>query len=441
VAPALFWPFLFSALAMGLAAWSYPAAFPTRFTEPWLRNPAALKAVHCLALGQLALLFLAVSAQAFPVLFHRPHPAKFQGLAGPGLWLLGVLLLVCFLAGWRGAWLLGVAWSAMAAGWATLLGLALRASAGTGGRTKAFQGLASAFVYLGLQLLLGGAMAWGLLRPILPQEPLDSLRLHVHWGLWGFAASAIFGLLPKLLRLFQASTGYPGWLQRWAFMAVHAGLSLLLLQWLGALGGDAAAIAGGLFLAAAILFAMQLIVLLRAARSLKADSSLALQAAGVLFLVAAAALDAWLLAGHGDWHQEAAAVALGLGGFVSLVLLGTLQRIFAVLARFQRFYEASRSSAVPTAWQLIHPGLAWAVLPLQATAAAGLAWGLWRGDAGWIRASGWLGCLAQTATLGLAVGALTRGKAKPFPTGQNPFEAWALEQAQAEALLKAGAEA
>jgi hypothetical protein len=426
--PRLFWPLLFTSLFFGLAAWSYAAYAPEAFTQHWLRNRIVLKAVHSLALGQLGLLFLGVGVQALPVLFHSPKADALLSSWGLALWALGVLLLVSFFAGWRHMGLLLATLLTLGIGWA-LLHLQARAVAAMGeGRSFAWSGLGPAFLYLGLMLLLGGAMAVGLLSPLLPQDPLASLRLHVHLGLWGFAALAIFGFLPKLLRLFQASVGYAGWPLRGVFGFVHAALALLTAQWLGWAGAWAAAAAGALLLPAALLFALQLVLLLRAAKARRLDSSLALQGTGLLFLLAAAVLDAALLARGGSWQAQAAAVALGLGGFISLVLLGTVQRICAVLAWFQRFYRDAQTHAVPTAWDLVHPGLAWSVLPLQAFAAAALAWGLWEGDAVLVFWAGISGCMAQLLTAALAWRALRWGRATPFPDGQNPFEDWAREQ-------------
>ena len=380
ILPRLFWPALFVCLGFGFAAWAYPLFFSDRINLHWMRNAAVLKAVHCLTLGQLGLLFLAVLVQAVPVLFHRPQASVRVSLAGQILWGLGVLGLISYFAGWRTLLVLVVTLSALMAG-ATILWLQARAivAAGTG-RTIAWQGLGPAFLYLGFMLVLGAAMAWGLIKPGLPQDPLQTLQLHIHVGLWGFAGLAIFGFLPKLLRLFQSSTGYATWPQRTSFVAVHGGLGLLFVRWLGYLPREFETLAGLALLLAALLFAFQISLLLFRARARRLDSSLALQLSGVVFLLVAASLDAWLLAGHGTWRQEAATVVLGLGGFISLTLLGTLQRICAVLGWFQRFYEAAKTHAVPTAWELIHPKLAWSILPLQSGAASLLAGGLWTGN-------------------------------------------------------------
>lgn len=427
IRPRLFWPALFASLAFALAAWAYPVYDPGAFTTHWLRNHVALKAVHSLALGQLGLLFLAVSAQALPVLFHLPQRRDGLTLWGQWLWGLGVLLLISFFAGWRHPAVLLLTLVALGLAWSLLHFQARAVAAAGSGRSLAWSGLRPAFPYLGLTALLGGAMAWGLIGPLLPQEPLANLQLHVHLGLWGFAAMAIFGLLPKLLRLFQASTSYATWPLKSCYLLVHAGLALLLLRWLGLGPSGLAPFAGGLFLLAAVLFNLQLLLLLRAAKSLRFDSSLTLQLAGALCLLVAAYLDARLLSDHGDWRDAAVALTLALPGFVGLTLLGTLQRISGVLAWFQRFYEASRTLAVPTAWALVHPGLAWSVLPLQLGAVLALAWGLKTSDTAWIRGAGISGCAAQLASIALAWRALTWGKAQPFPDGINPFEEWAKE--------------
>ncbi len=410
-------------------AWALPAYDPQAFTQHWLRNHVLLKAVHLVALGQLGLLFLAVQAQALPVLFHQPQPAKkWPLLLGLGLWIFGVLSLVAFFAGWRNPALLGAAWVCLALAWFLLYLRAgsLRAQSESAG--FAWNGLGPAFLYLALMLVLGGAMAWNLIHPVLESDVLSNLQLHVHLGLWGFAGMAIFGFLPKLLRLFQGSVGYAGWPLNYCLSAVHGSLALLLGIWLGWLRRDWAGIAGWGLLLAAFLFAWQLTLLLVKAKKSSINSSLLAQVAGLIFLLAAAAWDARLLNQSAPWQEHAAALALGMGGFINLTLLGTTQRISAVLAWFQRFYDLAKTHQVPTAWELAHPALAWAVTPLQALAAAALAWGLLRGDAVWIRMAGLSGVVAHALTLALSVGALRRGQARPWPNGKNPFIEWVAEQ-------------
>jgi len=437
IRPRYFWPLCFSSLSLGLLAWSLAAWRPEDFCGHWLRNATVLAALHAVALGQLGLLILTVSVQALPVLFHQPQHVQRRGaLAGPWLWAAGSALAIAFLAGARSALLLGAGLACLAAGWCLGFHRALGAVAKLGGAQPSFawEGLGPALLCLGLQVLLGGALAAGLLHPLLPQDPLASLQLHVHLGLWGVAALSLFGFLPKLLRLFQASVGYASWPLRPSFALVQAGLALLFLRWLGWpswLGPWAETAAGLCFLAGAGLHALLLAYLLKAARARRLDSSLAAQLSGVGFLLAAAALDAWLLAGHGGWREQAACVALGLGGYLSLSLLGSLQRINAVLGWFQRFYEAALTQSVPTAWDLVPPGLAWSQTPLQSAAALSLAFGLWRGDAAWIRVAGVSGALAQGAAIGLAVGALTRGRAQPWHDGVNPYAEWSVEQEHA----------
>jgi hypothetical protein len=109
-------------------------------------------------------------------------------------------------------------------------------------------------------------------------------------------------------------------------------------------------------------------------------------------------------------------------------LLGTLQRICAVLAWFQRFFLKAMRQQVPTAWDLVPPPLAWSLLPLQAGAAACLALGLGLGSAAWIRAGGLLGCGAHLSFLALVLGVLTRGRSLPFPDGVNPYQEWVRSQ-------------
>lgn len=428
ILPQIFWPFLFLSLAFGLSAWSLPLAFPERFTLHFLRNATALKAVHMAALGHLGLMFLTVTVQALPVLFHQPKTPRNPSLFGLASFAFGVLMLVSFFAGWRNPWALAAAATGLSLGWLVLMRRAKALAEASSFLSFAWQGLGPAFLYLGAMILLGSLMALGLLRPLLAQDPLATIQLHLHLGLWGFASLAIFGFLPKLLRLFQASTGYAPWPLKLAIGLVHAALALLLLQWLG-WGSPWTERAAALLLpASALAFALQIFLLLKSAKARRLDSSLASQLLGLLFLISASLLDAWLLWKGGDWRMQAACLALGLGGWIGAVLHGTTQRICAVLAWFQRFLVPAETMAVPTAWDLIHPGLAWSVPALHGAGTVFLAAGLWQGQEALIQGGGLLGSLALAATASLAALSLRRGKAEPFPGGVHPFEEWVREQ-------------
>lgn len=420
IVPRLFWPFLALALASAMASQALLVWSPEAFTLHYFRQPLVLVAVHLSTLGFLGLVFLAVSTQALSVLLHQPRAAFGRSLAALAAFGCGVLGLLAYFGAWRQITALGLALVGLWAGFSYLALHAGRLARGSEVGTTAWQGLRNAFAYLGLLLLLGSLMGVGLLQPLLPQDPLDTLRLHVHLGLWGFAAMAIFGLLPKLLRLFQGAKGYASWPQRAAFAGIHAGLALELAAWLRP-GLGLEALAAAVFMAAGLAFVGQLALLLRAGRKSLLNSSLLTQGLAVVCLLLAAALDLRLSLQPGTWQAQAAAFYLGLVGFVGGSIVGTLQRIGAILSWFQRFYEPEPTQVVPMAWELIDPRLAYAVPLLHFGGVACGAVGLWHGQAFWIRSGGILGLGALLATLGLLALSRVRGKAEPFPGGVNPY--------------------
>jgi hypothetical protein len=412
IAPRRFWAPACLALGLGLAGQALLVLRPAEFSGHPFRRPWVLASVHLTSLGLLGLLFLIVLLNAAGVLHHRNVSESAEAKAGPWLFATGAVSLACFFGAYRSPWLLGFALAALAAGYAATFAALARQLRGVLYNTDAKRGSAQGLVALGVVLLLGAAMAPGLLGQPLPFDALAVLRFHIHLGLAGFAGLALAGLLPKLLRLFQGSTGYWTGPTRVTFMAVHAGLCL-----------EAAAIvwprpslpplASACFLTAALAHTLQIGLLLRKARKRRFDSSLSLQLAALLWLQTAAGLGLAYSLG-GAWRLAAAATYAALFGWVGGSILGTLQRVVAVLAWFQRFYAHSATQAVPTAWELIHPGLAWAAGGLHLAAAGAGVLGLLNASKAALFLSGCCGAASILATVLLVAGAHKRGRARPF---------------------------
>lgn len=412
IAPRRFWPSAFLALAFGLAGQALMVLRPGEFSGHPFRRPWVLASVHLTSLGLLGLVFLAVLLNAAGVLHHRDAPGGGEAKAGPWLFAIGAMGLACFFGDRRWPWLLGAALAALASGYASVAVALWRQLHGAPLNTDSKRGSAQGLAALGAMLLLGGSMAPGLLGHPLPVDALAVLRFHIHLGLAGFAGLALAGLLPKLLRLFQGSTGYATGPTRAAFAAVHAGLLLeaaavfRLEAWLPPL-------AAACFLAAALAHAAQIILLLRKASKRRFDSSLSLQISALAWLLTAAGLGLAFSLGAG-WRFAAAAAYAALFGWIGGSVLGTLQRVTAVLAWFQRFYGPSATQAVPTAWELIHPGLAWAAGGLHLTAAGAGMLGFLMGSEPALLVSGLCGSASIATTALLVATALRRGKARPF---------------------------
>ena len=420
VVPRAFWPALALAVLSGLAGQCLLAIRPGAFTLHYFRNPWMLAAVHLSSLGWLGTLFLAVLLQAQAVLSHQAQPRARRGWAGPYLFHAGALGLVVYLAGWREAPLLLASLAGLVGGYAVSAARVYRLAPPQAVPGNAWPGLVAALAYLGLLLLLGALMACGLLRPCLPQDPLATLGLHIHLALAGFAGLAILGLLPKLLRLFLGASRYPVWPSRWAGRAVHAGLALHVAGWiLGSVGLVQAATV--LLFGAALGLCAQVLLLAGKATKPRFNSSFVLQGSAQGWLLVAAGLDLWLAFRPPQPRLAAAAVDLALFGWIGGTLLGTIQRVSAVLAWFQRFYENPPQHRVPTAWELVDPRLAWAAAGLHPLAVAAGGLGLAWGDAALIRGAGVAGAASLLCTVAVAGLSLRRGQKEDFTDGMNPY--------------------
>lgn len=412
IAPRLFWPILAVSLFSGLAGQCLLVVKPQAFTTHFFRNPWMLAAVHLTSLGWLATLFLAVTMQALTVLMHRPQRRTLQGFVGPGLFTVGALALVAFLALWRKPWALSVALAGLGLGFILTVQRSLYLAKGYQARTQAWPNLVAAHAYLGCLLVLGALMALGLWKSCLPRPPLETLDLHIHLALAGFAGLAILGLLPKLLRLFLGATGYAAWPGAWAARAVHAGLLIQTLGWWFG-WGDAPHAAKALFFLAALGLAAQVVLQARVATKPLWTSSFALQASALVWLLVAASLDLGSAFRGGPWRMREVAVYVALFGWIGGTLLGTVQRITAVLAWYQRFFDETPLREVPSAWQLVDPRLAWAAVSLHFGAVLLGALGLSLGRADCLRWSGLLGMGALLSTLGLAARSFRRYPLRP----------------------------
>ena len=284
------------------------------------------------------------------MLLHRPKAGLVISVAGQVLFFVGAMALVAFLAGWRVLALLATALAGLGLGYGLLAWQARKLSQATLVKTTAWHGLKSAYLYLGGFLALGAAMACGLLRPVLPQPPLATLGFHIHLAVAGFAGLAIVGMLPKLLRLFLGAMGYATLPGKMAAGGIHAGLWLYLAGWLSD-NHLLVVLATAALAVAAASFALQLVLLAGAASKPLLNSSFVAQGVAVVWLLAAAGLDVDLALLGGPWRLAEAAVYLALFGWIGGTILGTAQRIVAVLAWFQRFHEDPPAHQVPTAWE------------------------------------------------------------------------------------------
>lgn len=392
----LFWSCLGLSLASGLASQILLALNPEAFASHWFRNAQALLALHLSTLGFVGLLVLGVLSQFLPMLLGKPLKSSFAAALALGIFYASALLLWCFFAGHRLAWLGAMAGIGLPLSVAAFLALAAKALANGGGHRLTRLTLASSLGYLLFTSILGGLMAQGLLRPpLLSPDPLLLIQLHLHLGLFGFAALMIFGVSYELLPMFGLARNFsmaPAWA---ALILGHLGIFSLVASVFGSLSVAAlsAMIWPWLLAAACLAYAVQVLLIIRSSlRRQNEPGPLHFRAAIILML--AGALWGLRLGPEATTGARAAYVYLLLFGFIGSAIFGQLQKILPLLSWYDRFSPLAGKAKIPSAAELMPPRLPWLVpafhLPATAFGFAGLA----LASPSLLRASGLLGCCA-----------------------------------------------
>jgi len=365
-------------------AWIITPLFDGRVvTAPFLSD-AVLGWVHLATLGWITMTIMGATFQLVPVLGGVKLYSERLGYWQYAFYLPGLILLT------HGFWLHNPAWLVSGGG---LLSLAILLYAynllRTFLRIKKWN-VVEVHIATALGYLLG-VLAFGLLLVVNHENPgllgagrLELLAAHAHLALVGWVSLTIFGVSYQLVSMFAPAQGYTKRLSWWAYGTLNAGIIALTT---GLVGGWAElGQAGGLLLAiAALIYGMQIAEILRHhSEAVKLAINIPYTLSAIFFLYGAIGLGLarlwgvrvpWLLYG-----------LLILGGWVSLTIVGQLQRILPFLTWLKRYQQrpgavkiGQRRSRAPTLDQMINRSWGWAGLACFNAGLFTTGAGLWLG--------------------------------------------------------------
>jgi hypothetical protein len=373
---------------------------------PWLGDaltghyyhPRILALTHTLTLGWITVAILGASYQLIPIVLERPVWSERLGRWELIVITLGVIGIVghVAIASWS-----GFVCSAALVGAGVALHVVNTALTLRGLERWSFTAamLVMGFVGLVLTTAFGALLGVEHLRTFLPGAFFARLHAHVHLALLGWVLPVVLGVSAHVYPLFVLAPR-PGRrviaIQAWG---VGLGVPAVVI---GLLAKPALAAAGALAVAAAVAaHLVWMVSLLRGSRRPAFDWALRFLVAGAAYLAVTAALGVALATGAAGGPPWALAYGvLGLGGWVSLTIVGMMLKIVPFLVWYRAY--------APLAGRLPVPGLAdlrWPVMEAVAfvcltAGVAGLAAAVAAGHAAAIRAASvvvLVGCLAFAA--------------------------------------------
>jgi hypothetical protein len=374
---------------------------------PWLApelaghyyHPRIIALTHTLTLGWITLTIMGATYQLLPVVLERAVWSERLAWWQLGVLVVGIVGLVAhFWIGQRS----GMAWAAGLVGVGVIayllnVGVSLRdldrVSFTAGCMVAGFGGLA-------LTTAFGVGLAVDRVQPFLPSSFFGTLHAHYHLAVLGWVAPMIVGVAARVYPMFLLAREPAGWAVRLPAGGLALGAPALIAGLL--LDASMLVAAGALAVSAALIgHATWVVRIARARRRPALDWGLGsvLTATGFLGLATAMGLGLALRITRGPRIALAYAV-LGLGGWISLTIVGMMLRIVPFLVWYRVYAPRVGRERVPPLRDLGWPrleGLAWAgltggFLALAAAAAAG--------TPGWIRASGGLVALGAVAFAG-----------------------------------------
>ena len=333
--------------ALALAAAGTVLALSPRLLLGHYATPAALATVHTLTLGFASITLVGAMHQLIPVVMVTQLHSARLGNVTFGLLLPGTLGVVLgFATGYR-VWLLVIGGSLVVVSLLVFLYNVWRTYLTATARDPVTRAMLAAAAYLTVTAGAGLLIAASRRLPELAQAIGNPTLLHLGIGLFGTFFLAIAGAGHKLLGMFLLSHGVSQWRLRLLTYAVHLGLALLAVEAFSSL--QLLPFAAGSLGVAILLFALDLVAILRKRVRRKIGLPLRLFILAPLLLIATA-----MLATLG---MTRAAVAAMLIGFITLSIAGMYGKILGFLTWQHRYSNLVGRAPVPLLNELATPWL------------------------------------------------------------------------------------
>jgi hypothetical protein len=362
-----------AAVAFVLAALALPGLGPTLAGHYY--QPRLLALTHVIALGWITLAILGATYQLVPVVIERPLWSERVARWQLPVVIAGVLGMVGHF--WTGRWE-GLAWAAALVGAGLVLhavnvALSLR---GLARWTFTARSLGLALGGLALTALFGLTLAATHGRPVFPAGPLAAVHAHFHLALLGWVVPMILGVSGRVYPMFFLAADPDGRLARLQLAGLALGVPVLvaglLLDRLALTAPGAVAVAGALLVHVA-----WVAQLARRGKRPRLDWGLRFALTGTVCLLPAVGLGLALACGLVAGPRATLVYAiLGLGGWVSLTIIGMMLKIVPFLVWYRVYAPQAGRQPVPTLAQLSWPAaerLAYACLTAGMLALAGAA--------------------------------------------------------------------
>jgi hypothetical protein len=221
---------------------------------------------------------------------------------------------------------------------------------------------------ISLTMIAGLALATDHLHPYLPGDFYARLNAHVHLALLGWVLPMIVGVAERTYPMFFLGGGHDERLERVQLWGVVAGVPFLVV---GLLTSRILAVAGAAAVAAVVAAHLATVVhIVRDRKRPTLDWPVCFLLGGAVLLVPAALLGLTLVLDVITGPPWALPYAvLGIGGWISLTIVGMMLKIVPFLTWYAAFGHLAGRAQVPSIAQLGWPAA-------EAVAFAGLAGGI-----------------------------------------------------------------
>lgn len=324
-------------------------------------SPRLLALTHLLALGGILGMIMGASYQLVPVVLLSRIWSEPLGKGTFWVYLAGTLAMVGGFWTWRPA-LLGIGGTLVLAGiGAFLVNVTASLTRATWNRVGAF--FAVALAMLVAAGAVGGLRILSYAMPGLSVPLPNALVAHAHLAAFGCASLLIFGLSYQLVPMFAVTHLH----DRFAWPALGLGGVGVLAVAAGSLAQltPATRLGAVLMAASSLLWSVDVWRMYRSRTRKQLDVGLAISYSALPYLLAASAMGlllAWGVALPGVPGARLVAVygLCGLGGWITLSIVGWFYKIMPFLGWYHRYSALVGKKKVPLVKDLYDERLGWA---------------------------------------------------------------------------------